>query len=128
MGGRRWTRDEKSALIGFARAGDASYEIADALARTRGSVQKMAEVLGVPIAGGHWRVDPIKRGELLDWLAANPGGTLSQAARELRRHPRCVRAMTILLVRDGLIRRTGGATNACRYVVTSKWHSRKARP
>lgn len=128
MAGRRWTHDEDNTLFACARAGDPSYEIADRLGRSRGAVLKRAEHYGLRLAGGHWRINPDRRADLLNYLADNPGATLSDAARELRRCVRCVRAMAVNLLRDGLLERTGGATLSCRYVVTPLWTIGRAKP
>lgn len=60
-----------------------------------------------------------RRAEVMDMLAA--GMSLSQIARILKVVVNVVRNVVLKLVRMGLVERTGGSTNQCRYIVTDKW-------
>jgi predicted transcriptional regulator len=122
MSGRKWTREENMVIAKCAKFGESSIEIADRLeGRTPTAVRKHAEIRGITLAKGDWKIDPVARASMLDELIRSPGCTLAEVARILGKTRHTVRAMAHHLVKEKLLERYGGSTNRCRYLVTKKW-------
>lgn len=120
---KRWTNWEKSILLRLANAGESAVEISESLDnRSPETVRKMTQVRGIKTGRTQiWKIDIVQRAALLNYLRDNPTKTLADAAKFLNRSRQSVRIMAHKLVKEGLLERTGGKTNSCRYVITEKW-------
>jgi hypothetical protein len=114
FGGRRpWTVAEERALKRAARAGARRAEVAAGLGRSVWAIEKRAGQLRVGFVQGR-PVDHEARAELLRHLSA--GLSIAAAARATGLSKPGTMNRVRLMVRDGLVMRTGGASSSCRYV------------
>lgn len=115
MGFRRWRKWELDLVREMLEDGTPTKQIARQLKRpTARSVCWAARLAGVRVKQGQ-PVDHERRMEVMNALSV--GLTLTEAAKRVDVHVSTLRHYVRELVRDGFVKRTGGATHLCRYVV-----------
>lgn len=125
-GNVRWSAHELKHLRGAVSEGAYHAEIAEELGRTHKAVKAKCVELGLGHVYHGRRPNVDVRLTLIEMLDA--GLSVRAAGRRLKRNNTLVRYWVSELVRNGVLVRTGGATNTCRYRTSETWRRSKPRP